>query len=157
MATEGRSVYVRELVVFYRRRPTVVASGGLSMKCPRDAAAMFASLLEDEPVEVFGVLLLTTKQALIAYHELSRGSIDTTVAHPRELFKVALLANAAAVIVGHNHPSGDPSPSPDDRALTHRIVQAGELMGMEVLDHIIVGHDGRYFSFREAGEVFTCR
>jgi DNA repair protein RadC len=129
---------------------------GGSLNCPRDAASLFASLMEDEAVEVFGVLLLTTKQRLIAYHELSRGSITSTVVSPRELFQAALLVNASLVVVGHNHPSGDPSPSPDDRALTRHLIQAGEVMRMQVLDHVIIGHDGRYFSFKEAGEL-TCR
>jgi len=72
--------------------------------------------------------------------------------HPREVFKAALLANAAAIILTHNHPSGDPTPSADDMALTRRLAEAGTLIGVEVLDHIIVG-DGRYFSFREGGRL----
>jgi DNA repair protein RadC len=150
-------MYVRELMVSYRRRPAISVTVGRSLNCPRDAAGLFASLMEEEAVEVFGVFLLTTKQRLIAYHELSRGGISSTVVSPRELFQAVLLANAASLIIGHNHPSGDPSPSPDDRALTGRIVQAGEVMGAQVLDHLIVGHDGRYYSFKEAGEILTCR
>jgi DNA repair protein RadC len=96
------------------------------------------------------ILCLTTKHRVIAYHEVSRGTLDATLVHPREVFKVALLANAAAIILTHNHPSGDPSPSPDDVQLTRRLVEAGVLLGVEVLDHIIVG-DGRYYSFQEVG------
>jgi DNA repair protein RadC len=87
---------------------------------------------------------------MTAYHELSRGTLDSTVVHPREVFKTALLANAAAVIVAHNHPSGDPSPSADDIALTRRLTQAGNIIGIPVLDHLVIGVRS-HFSLREAG------
>ena len=89
---------------------------------------------------------------MIAFHEVSRGTLDTTLVHPREVFKAALLANSSAIILCHNHPSGDPCPSPDDVHLTRRLVDAGTLLGVDVLDHIIVG-DGRYYSFKEAGRL----
>jgi DNA repair protein RadC len=110
------------------------------------------TMLQDEPSEVFAILCVTTKYRVIAYHEVSRGTLDATLVHPREVFKVALLANAAAIILTHNHPSGDPSPSPDDVQLTRRLVDAGALLGVDVLDHIIIG-DGRYHSFKEAGRL----
>ncbi len=87
---------------------------------------------------------------MIAYHEVSRGTLYATLVHPREVFKAALLANAAAIILTHNHPSGDPAPSPDDMALRRRLVDAGTLIGVDVVDHIIIG-DGCYVSFRERG------
>lgn len=80
------------------------------------------------------------------------GPLDTLLVHPREVFKAALLANAAAIVVAHNHPSGDPTPSPDDMEMTRRLVAAGGVLGMSVLDHIIVGHGG-YYSFHEGGLV----
>ena len=87
---------------------------------------------------------------VIAYHEVSRGTLDATLVHPREVFKAALLANAAAIVLCHDHPSGEPTPSPDDLQLTRRLVEAGTLLGVDVLDHVIVG-DGRYYSFKESG------
>jgi DNA repair protein RadC len=149
-------MYVRELMVSYRRRLVPVPSDTRTLSRPADAASMLASLLRDEAVEVFAVLFLNVKQRLLGYHQLSRGSIDSTIANPREVFQAALLAHAASVIVGHNHPSGDPEPSPDDRALTQRLVQAGALIGVDVLDHIIVTADERYYSFKEGGEI-PCR
>lgn len=146
-------MYVRELVVSYRRRQILVESESRSVATPREAASVFASIMGEEAVEVLGILCLTTKQRLIAYHQISRGDIGHTVASPREIFQVALLSHAAAIVVGHNHPSGDPSPSADDQQLTRRLVDAGALMGIELLDHIIVGHDGRYFSFKEGGQI----
>jgi DNA repair protein RadC len=107
-------------------------------------------MLQDEASEVFAILCLSTKHRVLAYHEVSRGCLDSTLVHPREVFKAAILANAASVVLAHNHPSGDPTPSPDDMTLTRRLVDAGRLIGVDVLDHIVIG-DGRYVSFRERG------
>ena len=99
------------------------------------------------------MLCLTTKHRPLAWHELSRGTLDATLVHPREVFKVAFLANAAAILIAHNHPSGDPEPSGDDLSITRRLSEAGKLLGVELLDHLIIGHDGRYYSFSEAGRM----
>lgn len=149
MQTE--TVRLRELTVRYSVRKdseghSVVV--GRALSSPRDAASTFMTLLQDEPAEVFAMLCVTTKHRVIAYHEVSRGTLDSTLVHPREVFKAAILANAAAIIVCHNHPSGDPSPSLDDLELTKRLVATGNLLGIDVLDHIVVG-DGRYYSFKE--------
>ena len=118
---------------------------------PADAAALLMDRLGRESVEVCCLLLLNTKHHVIATHELSRGTLDSCSVHPRDVFKAALVANAAAVIVAHNHPSGDPTPSPDDFTVCNRLRQAAELMGIDLLDFLIIG-DGRYHSFREAGQ-----
>ena len=125
---------------------------GRTLSRPRDVAHVLTTLLQDEAAEVFGILCLTTKHRVIAYHEVSRGALDATLVHPREVFKAAILANASAVILAHNHPSGDPTPSGEDTALTRRLVDGGALLGIEVLDHLIIG-DGRYCSFREEGRL----
>ncbi len=151
MQTE--TMRLRELTVRYavkkdsEGQPIVV---GRALSNPRETALSLMTVLQDEPSEVFAILCVTTKHRVIAYHEVSRGTIDSTLAHPREVFKAALLANAAAIVVSHNHPSGDPTPSPDDVELTRRLAAAGEVLGVPVLDHIIIG-DGRYHSFKEAG------
>lgn len=147
-------MYVRELHARYRLRRLVGMSLPLGpLQTPRDAALIFMSLLEDEVVEVGGLLCLSTRQHVLAYHELSRGTVDATVMHPRDVFKVALLSNAAILILGHNHPSGDVTPSPDDLAVTRRIASAGELMGIQLVDHVIVSADGQYLSFKESGRL----
>ena len=146
---------LRELTVPYsvkkngRGRPVVI---GRALTSPKDAASVLTTLLQDEPTEVFAILCLSTKHRVIAYHEVSRGTLDAALVHPREVFKAAVLANAAALILCHCHPSGDPTPSVEDLVLTRRLVEAGELLGIQILDHIVVG-DGRYISFKEAGHL----
>lgn len=144
---------VRELRIAYLPRSDVVWDGRRPLTTPKESAELLLMpILESEPVEVFGMVCLSTKHHLLCYHELSRGTLDATIVHPREIFKAALLANAAAVIVAHNHPSGDPTPSSEDRRFTERLLAGGALLGLTVLDHIIVG-EGRYFSFREGGQL----
>ncbi len=153
MQTE--TMQLRELTVRYAVRKDVEGQPvivGTALGNPKDAATVFMTMLRDEPSEVFAIICLTTKHRVIAYHEVSRGTLDATLVHPREVFKAALLANAAAIIISHNHPSGDPTPSADDVALTRRLAAAGELLGISVLDHIVIG-DGRYYSFKEAGRL----
>jgi DNA repair protein RadC len=116
---------------------------------PTEVAEYLLPLFGGYRVERFGLVLLDAKHRLIRATILSIGSLDTSVVHPREVFREATLASAAAIVLFHNHPSGDPSPSPDDRALTRRMVQAGDLMGIDILDHVILG-DGSWYSFKDA-------
>jgi DNA repair protein RadC len=103
-------------------------------------------------VEQFGIVMLDTKHRMIRIKILSIGSLDTTVVHPREVFREATSASAAAIVLFHNHPSGDPAPSADDLVLTTRMVNAGDIMGIDVVDHLILA-DQRYFSLVEAGRL----
>jgi len=105
---------------------------------------------EGRPHEEFVVVLLDAKHAPIAYQVVSVGSLTLSIVHPREVFKLACMANAAAIVCAHNHPSGDPTPSQEDRVLTDRLVKAGEILGIQVLDHLVIG-DGRYVSFADQG------
>lgn len=143
-------MYIRELRVCCRIRNLECRGSPEPIVSAQRAAEIFATILEHEAVEVCGLLLLSSSRHLTAYHELSRGTLDSTAVHPREVFKTALLANAAAVIVGHNHPSGDPSPSADDIALTRRLTQAGNIIGIPLLDHLVIGVRS-HVSMREAG------
>ena len=139
---------VRELRIVYSA--PVQAGPPPQVGRPADAAALLRERLECEPVEVCLVLLVNTKQGVIGVHELSRGTLDRCLAHPREVFKAAVLGNAAGVIVAHNHPSGDPTPSPDDVMLCTRLRHAAEILGIDLLDFLIIGNGGRYYSFKEA-------
>ena len=109
------------------------------IKTPEDIVEQVRARLKDKKKEHFLVALLNTRNQLIGIAPISIGSLDASIVHPREVFKEAISATAASVIFAHNHPSGDPQPSEDDIKLTKRLVQAGEIIGIEVLDHIIVG------------------
>jgi DNA repair protein RadC len=146
---------LRELTIRYSVKKDdagQAVSVGRRVGSPKECAAAFAAVLQDQPSEVFAILCLSTKHRVIGYHEVSRGTLDTALVHPREVFKAAILANAAAIILTHNHPSGDPTPSADDVALTQRLVEAGRLLGIDVLDHIVIG-DGVWVSFMELGRI----
>ena len=106
----------------------------------------------DRDREAFVVLLLDVKHRVIAEEVVSIGILDGALIHPREVFKAAITANAAAIIVAHNHPSGDLKPSGQDAEVTRRLRKAGEILGIPVVDHVIVGPTGGHFSFREGGD-----
>ena len=119
---------------------------------PREVASYLLPQFGSRQVEQFGVMMLDTKHRLLRTSVVSVGTLDSSPAHPREIFREAASACAAAVVLFHNHPSGDPTPSRDDIDLTRRLVQAGEIMGIDVIDHMILA-DTRYFSFKEAGRL----
>jgi DNA repair protein RadC len=119
---------------------------------PRQLAGYLLPQYGARPVEQFGIVMLDTKYRIIRVKIVSVGSLDTTVVHPREVFREAASASAAAIVLFHNHPSGDPTPSGDDFSLTTRMVNAGDIMGIEVMDHLILA-DQRYFSLVEAGRL----
>jgi DNA repair protein RadC len=116
---------------------------------PKEAARHLLPLYGAFPVERFGVMLLDTRHRLLMTRIVSVGSLDASLAHPREVFREALVANAAALVAFHSHPSGDPSPSRDDIVLTRRLKAAGEIVGVDLADHIILT-ERSYFSMKEA-------
>ncbi|MEO6214152.1 MAG: DNA repair protein RadC [Vicinamibacterales bacterium] len=122
------------------------------MSSPRTAAEYLLPQFGNRPVEQFGVLLLDTKHRVLRASILSVGTLDASIVHPREVFREATAAGAAALVLFHNHPSGDPEPSDDDVRLTERLMAAGVLMGIDVLDHIVLA-DVKYYSFRENKKV----
>ncbi|MGH7965431.1 MAG: JAB domain-containing protein [Candidatus Binatia bacterium] len=134
---------VREGNLSQLERPPLTSS--------RLAADVLMAYLADADREHLVVLLLNSKNRLLGINTVSIGSLSSSLAHPREVFKPAILANAAAVILGHNHPSGDPTPSAEDLALTRRFKEAAELLGIRLLDHIIVGENGRWYSCVDEG------
>ncbi len=117
---------------------------------PRQVFEYFHFEFRDSRKESFLALLLDGKNRIIRRVQVSEGSLNQSIVHPREVYGPAVRESAAAVILVHNHPTGDPAPSSEDRAITRRLVDAGEIMGIKVLDHIIVGEDA-YFSFVEGG------
>lgn len=143
---------LRELKVSYAPVAGVVSRPSLAT--PAETARLLFTLLDPEPTEVFGVLLLTTRFHVLAWSVVGRGSLNSVVVEPREVFRTAMLGNAASIIAAHNHPSGDPTPSPDDMEITRRLTAAGQVIGIHLLDHVIVGNEtGKYFSFKESGRL----
>lgn len=104
--------------------------------------------LHEKACEEFHILYLNSKHQVIGMEMVSRGILNTSLVHPREVFKGALLANAHALILAHNHPSGDVEPSNADKTVTETLVRAGKLLDVKILDHVIIGSSGRCFSFR---------
>ena len=117
---------------------------------PRDVYDLCAPSMRDLSQEEFRVLLVNTQHAVVREIAVTRGTLDASIVHPREVFRAAITESAAAMILVHNHPSGDPAPSAEDRDVTRQLAEAGRLIGIPVLDHVVVG-DGRYVSFVEAG------
>ena len=118
---------------------------------PLDGAKVIKAYIGNSDRENFVVVCLDTKNNITAIHTVSTGTINETIVHPREVFKIAILANSASIIIAHNHPSGNPSPSEDDVKTTKKIFDAGEILGIEVLDHIVLGDEGQYVSLKESG------
>ena len=115
-----------------------------------DLARAVRAVLADADRETFVVLHLDTKHNVMSAEVVAVGTLSATLVHPREVFKGAILANAARVALGHNHPSGDPTPSPEDHALTRKLIEAGQILGVPVVDHVVVGDGtGRHVSIRE--------
>jgi DNA repair protein RadC len=120
------------------------------LRTPAEAARLLLPRYASRPVETFGVLALDVRHRLRREAIVSTGSLTSSLVHPREVFQQAVLARAAAIVVFHNHPSGDPEPSAEDLSLTRRLAAAGTLMGIELVDHLILGA-GRYVSLKERG------
>lgn len=125
-----------------------------TIKCPEDAVKVIHHYIGNEANEVFMALMLNTKNQVVGIHKISVGSLNSSIVHPRETFKAAILNNAASIILGHNHPSNNPVESPDDVEVTERLIEAGNVLGIEVLDHIIVTeYMEDYTSLRHKGVI----
>jgi DNA repair protein RadC len=148
----ARAAQVLAAVELGRRTLVRGADERPRLNSPRQLAAHLLPLYGAHAVEQFGIVMLDTKHRVIRTKIVSIGSLDTTVVHPREVFREAASASAAAIVLFHNHPSGDPTPSTDDLVLTTRMVNAGDIMGIEVIDHLILA-DQRYYSLVESGRM----
>lgn len=133
---------VRENTFLYKDR---------KINSPKEAVEIVKGFLENEDREKFVVINLDTKNQPTHLNIASIGSLSATIVHPREIFKTAILTQSAGIILSHNHPSGDPSPSQEDIEVTSRLVEAGNIIGIRIIDHIIVGNNDRFFSFKENG------
>ncbi|NPV81532.1 MAG: DNA repair protein RadC [Firmicutes bacterium] len=147
---KGFSLYSIKLV---KSKAVPYDSTGVSINNASIAADVARLYYRGTDREIFSVLLLNTKNQLIGANIVSVGNLNSSLVHPREVFKPAILANAFEVILVHNHPSGDPTPSRADIEITRRMIQAGDLLDIKVVDHVIIAED-RYVSMREKGLIF---
>jgi len=146
----ARAVVIHAALELGRRMAAESRDEATPIRSPRDVVAIFAPRLEDLPVEEFHVAVLDAQHRLERDITITRGILNSSLVHPREVFREAIAERAAAIILVHNHPSGDPAPSLDDKTITEQLVAAGRLLDIPVHDHVIVGR-GRYTSFAEAG------
>lgn len=148
----ARAAQVLAAVELGRRTLLTPAKPRVRLASPREVATFLLPRFGAGRVEQCGIVLLDPRFGVIRTVLLSTGTADASLMHPRDVFRETTLSNAAAVVCFHNHPSGDPQPSQADILLTRRLVAAGVLMGVDVVDHLILA-DTRYYSFREAGEL----
>jgi DNA repair protein RadC len=146
----AKAVAIHAALELGRRMAAEEREDGAPVRGPRDVFEIFSQRLQDLPVEEFHVAILDSQHRLERDVTVTRGLLNSSLVHPREVFREAIAENAAAIILVHNHPSGDPTPSPDDRVTTEQLIQAGRVLDIPVQDHIIIGR-GRYISFAEAG------
>lgn len=149
---DAKAAQVLAAIELGRRTMTRAPAARVPFRRPGDAAAYLLPAFGSRAAEQFGVVLLDSKHRVMRTVIVATGGLNATIVEPREVYREAVLGGAAAVVVFHNHPSGDPMPSPDDFALTRRLSAAGVLMGIDLVDHIILG-DARYFSFKEMGRL----
>jgi DNA repair protein RadC len=145
----ARAAQIVAAVELGRRTLTHAPAERPQLTNPKAAAAYLLPRFGGKAVEQFGIVLLDTRHRVVRTAVLAVGSRNVVAVEPSDIFREAVLAAASAIVVFHNHPSGDPTPSPDDVALTRRVAAAGVLMGVDVVDHLVLG-DARYYSFKES-------
>lgn len=145
-----KAVQIKAALEISRRLMMSPASERITIKSPDDVAALVMNDMRNLDKEYFRILLLNTKNHVLSIETINIGTLNSSMVHPREIFKVAIKKSAAALILFHNHPSGDPSPSTDDINITKRIIQSGDILGIFVLDHIIIG-DNKFISLKTEG------
>ena len=148
--SEGRAVQIRSALEVGRRCARTLLQTGTAISCSEDVWNAYRHRFKTMPQEHFIILMLDVKNRVIGEHIVSKGTLSGSHAHPREVFREAIRQAANGVILMHNHPSGDPSPSSQDHGITMRLEDAGDVIGIKVLDHIILGSDD-YYSFKDEG------
>ena len=146
----AKAAQIKAAIELGKRALSTPLTTGTRIGASHDLFQHYYPLLRDLRHEVFKTVLLDAKHCILRDATVSEGSLTLSIVHPREVFNLAVRESAAAVIFLHNHPSGDPQPSEEDKMLTRRLVSAGDLLGIQVLDHLIIG-DGKYVSFADQG------
>lgn len=144
----AKAVQIKACFELGKRKDSEHELKDFNIKDPQGVVKAIQSSIKDKAKEHFKLILLNTRNKIIGISTISIGSLSASIVHPREVFKDAIMHSANAVVLVHNHPSGDTEPSEDDLKITKRLAEAGKILGIEVLDHIIIGKDN-YFSFKE--------
>ncbi|MDR5586140.1 MULTISPECIES: DNA repair protein RadC [Clostridium] len=150
---EGKASQILALAELFKRFRTFKSvDRDVKIMCPNDLATLINGEMSLLKQEILKVIFLNTKNIVIGTKDVFKGSLNTSIVHPREIFKEAINKSSAKIIIAHNHPSGDPTPSKEDKNITLRIKECGEIMGIELLDHIIIGKNN-FISLKEKGFV----
>jgi len=149
---KAKAAQIAAVFELARRLETFVEEPKRKVCSPKDVYTLMYPKMREQKKEKFITLCLDTKNQILREEVVSIGSLNASIVHPREVFKSALMESSASVIMVHNHPSGDPSPSREDIMVTEKMVEGGKLLGIDVLDHIIIG-EGRYVSLKDEGFV----
>lgn len=147
---EAKALQIQAGIELGRRMARSSLSDTVTIRSPQDVASLLTEELRYLQKEHFVCLFLNTKNHVIGQETLSMGSLNASIVHPREVFRAAIKRSSASIVCAHNHPSGDPTPSPEDIELTRRLAEAGGIIGIEVLDHIVIGDRG-FVSLKELG------
>lgn len=145
-----KAVQIKAALELGKRLSSMPSTERPVIRCPEDVCALVMDELRDLDREYFQAMLLNTKNQVLGRENISIGTLNSSLVHPRELFKVAIRRSAAGIILLHNHPSGDPTPSQEDIKLTKRLKEAGDIIGIDVLDHIVIG-DNKFISLKSKG------
>ena len=146
----AKAAQIKAMVELGKRLAASTGHSRPTIRSAQDAAEILMPELRDQPQECFKAMFLNNKNEVLKTRTITVGSLDWSIITPRDLFREGISGNCASVIVAHNHPSGDPTPSKEDIDVSKRLVQAGQMIGIEVLDHVIIG-DGRWVSLKERG------
>ncbi len=146
----AKAVQVKAALELGRRMASTLRPEGISLSSPQDVSAFLMEEMRYYRKEYFKIVLMNTKNQILSVENISVGSLNSSIVHPREIFNMPVKKSAASIILVHNHPSGDPNPSREDLDVTRRLVDAGNIIGIKVLDHIIIG-EGKYVSLKEMG------
>jgi DNA repair protein RadC len=146
----AKALQIQASIELGKRLARSTLNEAITIRSPENVADLMREELRYLQKEHFVCLFLNTKNHVIGQETLSMGSLNASIVHPREVFRAAIKRSSASIVCVHNHPSGDPTPSPEDIQLTHRLIEAGTIIGIEVLDHIIIG-DHKFVSLKEQG------
>ncbi len=146
----AKAIRIKACFELGKRQDYETIAKDIDIKNPQSVVKAIRSKIQDKAKEHFKLIILNTRNKVVGITNISTGTLNSNLVHPREVFKEAIRNNAASVILSHNHPSGNPEPSEEDKEITQRLVEAGKIIGINVLDHVVIGKNN-FYSFKEKG------